>query len=205
MSKPRKDQPPDEDAYRVTQEDILHWVWSYVWTGEYDADEIPFLIEDQLGVDDEVDEDWLDRVIRKEVAAKRKAEKTWPKVTDCDRLDRAFTALEKQGIIALHSAGFTQSEGLDEVEEAYHEAGGKKSKYAGHCFYTEQDQEGALEDGGGLFIGFGHLTGDDAKGVEVGQMVRAALAGEGLTVEWDGTIKTRLYIKGFRWQRRSPS
>ena len=27
---------------------------------------------------------------------------------------------------------------------------------------------------------------------------------EGLDVEWDGTIGRRLYVKGFRWQRRSP-
>lgn len=32
----------------------------------------------------------------------------------------------------------------------------------------------------------------------------AALEREGFTVEWDGTIKTRLFVKGFRWQRRSP-
>jgi hypothetical protein len=138
-----------------------------------------------------------------EVAAKREAERTWPAVTDCDRLDRAFQALERHGIIALHRAGFTQSDGLDEVEEDYREAGGEASNYAGHCFYTEQDQEGAL-DGDGMYIGFGHLTGDDAKGVEVGRLLRAALEREGLAVEWDGTIKSRLYVKGFRWQRRGP-
>jgi hypothetical protein len=203
VSKPRGPQPADEDADGVTQADILRWVRSYVWSGEYDGEEVASLIEDQLGEGDEVDEGWLRKVIRSEVAAKRKAEKTWPKVTDCDRLDRAFKALERQGVIALHMAGFTQTDGLEEVEDAYREAGGKKSKYAGHCFYTEQDQEAAL-DGSGMYIGFGHLSGDDAKGVEVGQMVRAALEREGLKVEWDGTIGRRLYVKGFRWQRRGP-
>ena len=75
--------------------------------------------------------------------------------------------------------------------------------YAGHCFYTEQDQQGAL-DGSGMCIGFGHLSGDDAKGVEVGRLLRAALEHEGLSVEWDGTIQRRLFVKGFRWQRRGP-
>lgn len=56
-----------------------------------------------------------------------------------------------------------------------------------------------------MHIGFGHLTGDDAKGVEVGQLLRAALEREGLAVEWDGTIGHRLFVKGFRWQRRSPA
>jgi len=190
-------------ANSVTQEDILSWVHSFVWSGENDEEEVGLLIEDQLGVDDEVDEAWLRKVIRGEVEAKQKAEETWPKVTDFDRLDRAFTLLGAEGVIALHRAGFTQSDGLEEVEDAYHEAGGKNSDYAGHCFYTEQDQEGAL-DGSGMHIGFGHLSGSEAKGVKVGQMLRAALECEGFNVEWDGTIKNRIFVKGFRWQRRSP-
>lgn len=67
----------------------------------------------------------------------------------------------------------------------------------------EQDQEGAL-DGSGLYIGFGHLSGNDAKAVKVGKMLRSSLEREGFNVEWDGTIKSRLFVKGFRWQRRSP-
>lgn len=187
----------------VTEADLRNWVHSFVWTGEYDADEIPLLIEDSLGVEDEVDEDWLRDAIAAEVAAKRAAEQTWPAVTDWDRLDRAFRALEQQGVIALHMAGFTQSDGLEEVETDYQEAGGKESNYAGHCFYTEQDQKNAL-DGTGMYIGFGHLSGDDAKGIAVGHLLRAALEAEGLNVEWDGTIKSRLFVKGFRWQRRGP-
>jgi hypothetical protein len=187
----------------VTDADLRIWVRSFVWTGEYDADEIPLLIEDSLGVGDEVDEEWLRDVIAAEVAAKRAAEQTWPAVTDWDLLDRAFRALERQGVIALHLSGFTQSDGLEEVEDAYQEAGGKESNYAGHCFYTEQDQQRAL-DGAGMYIGFGHLTGDDAKGIAVGHLLRAALEAEGLNVEWDGTIKSRLFVKGFRWQRRGP-
>jgi len=190
-------------ANGVTQKDIRSWVRSYIWSGEYDETEIPFLIEDQLGVDDEVDEAWLAKVIRTEFQAKLKAEKAWPKFTDFDRLDRAFTLLGAQGVIALHRAGYTQSDGLEEVEDAYEEAGGKDSDYAGHCFYTEQDQEGSL-DGSGLYIGFGHLSGGKSKGLKVGRMLRAALEHEGFEVEWDGTVKSRLFVKGFRWQRRSP-
>jgi hypothetical protein len=188
----------------VTEEDIRHWVHSFVWTGEYDADDIPLLIEDNLGVDDEVDESWLRDLIAAEFTAKRAAEQTWPAVTDYDRLDRAFQALQQQGIIALHRAGFTQSDGLEEVEDDYHEAGGEASDYAGHCFYTEQDQQGAL-DGSGMYIGFGHLSGSDAKAVEVGHRLRAALEAEGFVVEWDGTIGRRLFVKGFHYQRRGPA
>ena len=190
-------------ADRITREDIQSWVQSFVWCGEYDEEEVGLLIEDQLGPDDELDEEWLRTVIQSEVAAKQKAEETWPEVTDFDRLDRAFTALKAKGIIALHRAGFTQTDGLEEVQDDYEDNGGEDSDYAGHCFYTEQDQKRAL-DGGGLCIGFGHLSGNDAKGVEVGQMLRAALEQEGFSVEWDGTIGRRLFVTEFRWQRRSP-
>src|SRR4051794_33302210 len=121
-------------AIGVTEADLRTWVHSLVWTGEYDADEIPLLIEDSLGVGDKVDWDWLRDVISTAVAAKQAAEQTWPAVTDWDRLDRAFRALQRQGVIALHMAGFTQSDGLEEVEDDYQEAGGEKSNYAGHCF-----------------------------------------------------------------------
>jgi hypothetical protein len=184
------------------QEDILSCARSLVWSGEFDQADVAYYIRDHFGELDEAGKVWLLEVIRSEFESKRKAEETWPKVTDFDRLERAFTVLEAQGIIALHRAGFDQSEGMEEVEDAYHESGGKNSDYAGHCFYTEQDQEGAL-DGSGHYIGFGHL-GNDAKAVKVGKMLRDSLEREGFIVEWDGTIKSRLFVKGFRWQRRSP-
>jgi hypothetical protein len=43
------------------------------------------------------------------------------------------------------------------------------------------------------------------KGIAVGHLLRAALQAEGLNVKWDGTIKSRLFVKGFRWQRRRPT
>jgi hypothetical protein len=70
----------------VTEEDILSWVRSLVWTGKYDAEEVAGVIDDQLVDDEQVDEAWLAEIIEREVAAKREAEKTWPAVTDCDRL-----------------------------------------------------------------------------------------------------------------------
>jgi hypothetical protein len=190
-------------AIGVTKDDLREWVHSFVWTGEYLADEIPLLIEDCLGVGDEVDEVWLKELIAAEFATKKAAEATWPAVTDWDRLDKAFQSLREKGVIALHLAGFTQSDGLEEVEDDYEDAGGEDSDYAGHCFYTEQDYKRAF-GGEGLFVGFGHLSGNNANGVEVGQLVRSALEAEGLKVEWDGTIKSRAFIKSFHWQRRGP-
>lgn len=203
MSQSSGKKPDDEDALSETQKEVLHWIRTDVWSGEYDEDEVALIIEENLTEDDEIDAAWMREAIRREFAAKRKEEKTWPKVTDFDRLELAFLTLEQQGVIALHIAGFTQSDGLDDVVQTYHEAGAEKPNYSGHCFYTTQDMERAL-DGGGLCIGFGHLSGDDDKGVDVGNRLRVALEQAGLEVSWDGTIRKRLYIEGFKWQRRGP-
>jgi hypothetical protein len=191
-------------SYRTTEDDIRSWVRAHVWTGEYDAEEVFIIIGEQLGKGDHFDPAWIREVIEAEVAAKREVEKSWPEVTDCDRLDRVFEHLERQGVIALQIAGYTQSDGLEMVEDEYQIRGDDNGpSYAGHCFFTEQDQERAL-DGNGMCIGFGHLLGDDAAGIAVGNMLRAALEQEGFTVEWDGTIQKRLFVKGFHWQRRGP-
>ncbi len=128
------------DARRTEIQSEIH---SLVWSGSYDPAEIALSVKYMLGDADQDDKVWLFTTIQTEYQAKRQEEETWPKVTDFDRLDKAFTILESLGLIALHRAGYTQSDGLEDVEDAYHEAGGKRSDYAGHCFYTEQDQESA--------------------------------------------------------------
>src|SRR5262245_1953095 len=115
----------------ATQEDMLKCVRSLVWSGEFDPGDVASYIRNHFGELDKAGKIWLLEVIRNEFEMKRKAEETWPKVTDYDRLERAFTMLEGQGIIALHRAGFDQSDGMEEVEDAYLESGGKDSDYAG--------------------------------------------------------------------------
>ncbi len=187
----------------ATREDYLALVKSLVWSGQYDEGDIAEHIRFHWGEVKDVDKLWLLELIRTEFKSKQAAEKSWPKVTDFERLDRAFTLLESQGVIALHRAGYTQSDGHEEVDEAYNEAGGKRSEYKGYCFYTEQDQEATLNRGD-LYIAFGELSGDKPRGVKIGQKLRAALEREGFVVDWDGSFERRLIVKSFLWQRRSP-
>ena len=186
----------------AAQEDILNCVKSLIWSGEFDEADVALHVRDHFGKLDDADKRWLLNAIQGAAESKRIAEATWPKVTDFDRLDRAFTLLEAQGVIALHRAGFTLSDGFEEAEDAYKKSGGNESEYTGYCFYTEQDQVGAM-DGSGLYIAFGHFSTIEAKGVRIGRLVRAALEREGFNVEWDGTIRSRLFVKGFLWQRRT--
>jgi hypothetical protein len=186
------------------REEAGEYIRYYVWSGYYNPDGVFDVIDEEVFECDGEDEDWLRNAIRREFRKKRAAERTWPEVTDCDRLDRAFEALRKQGLLAGHRTGYTQQDGLEVITGRYKEAGGKESNLAGYCFYTIQDLEGAMEGDTGLFLAFGHFSGSSRKGVAVGCQLREVFERFGFTVVWDGSIKARLLLSGFRWQRRSP-
>jgi hypothetical protein len=175
----------------------------YVWSGLYDTDEIAELVDESMAEPGQLDPNWLRAEIDKAVRKKRNEDERWPATTDCDRLDEVFEALEDQGIIALQDAGYTQDNGLDDVTEIYHEAGGEESDIVGYCFFHGQDLERVMRSGK-LFLTYGDILGDDDKGTEIGQRIKRAFEEAGFTIEWNGSIKSRLLVKDFCWQRRSP-
>ena len=74
----------------------------------------------------------------------------------CDHRQLARDQLEAAGIIALHNAGYTMSDGLDDVGEVYERRKAKGLASRGYCFYHGQDVERAIV-GGGLFLAFGDM------------------------------------------------
>ncbi len=186
--------------------DVRQAVRRYVRSGFYDAERVAEMVGEEFEVDDG-DAAALRAVIDAAFATKRAEERSWPAETDCDRLDRAFASLAAARIIALQNAGYTQSDGWEEVVDAYRAAGGRKSHSDGYCFYHGQDLDRAVEDGE-LYLAFGDIASggsDTAKGAEVGRRIKQALEAAGLTVKWDGTMKTRLLVTGMNWQRRGPA
>jgi len=200
MTCPNGQEAEDEDDLRAEAEEAIR---SYAWAGEYDPEEVCIIIGEEIFGDDEEQEEWIQAAVRRTFVEKRKAEKKWPKVTDCDRLDRAFEALEKRGVITDHdSTAFTQSDGLEAVDELYADAGGPKSAFVGYCFFTSQDLDAAIV-GGGLWLAYGSFPGR-GEAVEVGRLLREEFERAGFKVEWDGNVRTRVFLPKFRWQRRSP-
>jgi len=90
------------------------------------------------------------------------------------------------------------------VSERYHQAGGAASEIVGYCFYHQQDMEYALK-ATELSLAFGEINGDSRKGVKIGERIRSALEAAGFDVVWTGSIKDKLDINGFWWQRRGKS
>lgn len=173
-------------------------------SGFFDPDDVMEIVCDEMFEGDDVDEDEVADVIDAEFEALEKDMESWPAVTDCDRLDRAFEALNQRGVIALQNAGYTQSDGYDDFMEAYEEHP-KKSSIIGYCFYQGQDLERAVL-GEGLYLAFGPANPDDEarRGPEVGAIVRQELQRAGFAVEWNGTFQQRIFIPKLVWQRRPP-
>ena len=117
------------------------------------------------------------------------------------KLDQAFASLMKQGIVALHYAGYTQSDGFADCNEVANELHEKGEKVVGCCFYTEQDLGGILHDYSELlYFSFGNYF-EKPTAEEVGQIIVDVFTAAGFCVQWDGTAKKKIGIKDFKWDK----
>jgi hypothetical protein len=181
----------------VTQ-NIFDTMRRAVWSGFYGPDEVHRIIDDIL--EDGADEPFLRATVQQEFDKKAAAETTWPTITECDRLDQAFQELDAHGIIALHNAGYTMSDGFSDIAEELHERG--REGVEGYCFYHGQDLERAV-DGERLLLAFGDLDDNKESKTRIGRAVAEAITRHGFTVHWNGDPEVRLEID-IDWKRRGP-
>jgi Domain of unknown function (DUF6891) len=193
---------PKPETKKMLTPGVRDEIAKLVRTGFYDKKRLTQIVGEELYAPGELDPADLESAIDEAVAKHEAAKKTWPAVTDCDRLDAAFAELNKRGIIALHNAGFTQSDGYEDFRAALKKHP-KRATVIGYCFYHSQDVEHAVQ-GEGLYLAFGPARAkeEETKGSEIGRVVRDELERAGLKVEWDGTFNTRMYVPQFVWQKR---
>lgn len=182
--------------------DVLREIQGLVRGGFEDRERIVEILTEEMYASGELDVDAVERAVDTAVQEHAQAKKSWPATTDCDRLDAAFKALAQRGVIALHNAGYTQSDGYSDVREAHADAP-DRSRIVGYCFYHGQDLARAV-DGGGLFLAFGPMDArtEDTEGPRIGRLVAEELQRAGLQVQWDGTFNQRIHIAAFDWKRR---
>lgn len=117
------------------------------------------------------------------------------------KLNDAFNALMNRGIVALHYAGYTQSDGFAECAEAGADLEAQGKNLIGCCFYTEQDLGHILhEDSTQLYLSFGAYL-DKPTTIEVGQMITEELKNVGFDVQWNQTAETKVAIKNLIWDK----
>lgn len=114
---------------------------------------------------------------------------------------RAFAALERDGVLARAPLGWDNDEGHHEATEAARAAGAR-----GYVFFHHQDATRILDGPFFLCLRYGaarHSSPDAAGRLEedaaVGRLVAAAVAAEGLPVEWDGSAESVVQVPDMRW------
>lgn len=164
------------------------------------AEEIRDAVEDTF-YGEELDRNLIENDIDKAIRAQQEKEENWEAFTDFNRLDEAFSGMNQKGIVAVHHAGFTQSDGYEDSTDVYEELKGKKIIADGYCFYTSQDTERAMKDNE-LYLAFGAFVDHDKNGLEIGTTVAKILKDAGFHVIWNGKLNERILIKPFVWQKR---
>lgn len=118
------------------------------------------------------------------------------------QLDLAFHRLEEQGIVALHCAGYTQSDGFDDCNEIATERHESGEKVIGCCFYTMQDLGHLLHgESNLLYFSFGNYF-DKPTAEDIGRMIEAELEAAGFSTEWEKTADAKIAIKDMVWDKQ---
>lgn len=160
----------------------------------------------------ELDDDTLNQLVSEELAAARKAHRAemaaWPEVTDCDRLDAAFTELNAMGIMARHNWTCCGTCGVSQMPDEHRRLGGwvNGKLITGYVFYHQQGTENAV-DSAGVHINYGSTLNAaseaeyERQSVAIARTACDVLSKHGLTTIWDGSYERRPCIK-LDWKRR---
>ncbi|MGI9572502.1 DUF6891 domain-containing protein [Alloalcanivorax xenomutans] len=167
-----------------------------------ERDDIIGILCEEMYEPGELDEQAVEQAVDAAFSELEHEKRQWPTVTDCDRLEQAFLALNKRGVIALHNAGYTQDDGYADVQEVFAEHS-ERDSVSGYCFYHGQDLE-CVVSGGGLYLAFGPMDPlhEETEGPVVGALIVEELTKAGLNVQWDGTFAHRIFIPDMDWKRR---
>jgi len=140
------------------------------------------------------------RILEDETAAYHHEAAGWPALTDHDRLEQAFAALETQGVVCRQNFTCCGTCGVAEIGDEIEAALERGGPVHGYTFFHMQDTERAVE-GGGLWLNYGATDGGEAPALAIAQRIADALRNAGLVVDWDGDWTKRIHVP-LQWQRR---
>ena len=124
-------------------------------------------------------------------------QQSWPEVTDPDRLEHAFEALDADGITARMNFTCCGRCGFTEIG-AEAEEGAR-----GFVFFHSQAAEGVVRSGT-LWLSFGTFPGSADTAATIGAEVIAALQAAGLPTQWSGAPGDAIGIRPMDWRKRLP-
>jgi hypothetical protein len=139
------------------------------------------------------------RFTAERMAEHLRAQAKWPRPTDCDRLDWAFTELDRASIVARQNFPCCSTCGHYEIWDEIKQARAEHT-VEGYVFYHMQDTESAVA-GGGLFLAYGAVEEGEGALIAVGRKIVLALERAGMRTEWNGKGDTRIQIVALDWKR----
>lgn len=180
--------------------------------GCHDLDEVKeSFIESYLDPSELSDEDVeaLTDLVERRYADKLAEEQSWQGPVLFEVLDQAFTEINAHdGVVAMHDAGFTRDDGIDEVAQECRARGGSAAGVLGGVFYTSQDRDTAIE-AGILRLAYFALGRDaetcDARIAVIMPKIMQRLQAAGLPATWDGNQESTIEITPVVWRKRSPA
>lgn len=196
----------NKENSRLHHEGIAHEIHLLVWGGFETPASIREIITEQTTAPNQLtagDRRWITTEIQRRLADKRIHQQHWPRTTDWDRLDCAFHDLESDGIIALHSAGTTQSDGLSDTMEVFDARQQRGEVARGYVFYHGQDINTALESGR-IHLAFGAFDNSEETAADVARQIVSTINRQGLHVSWEDSLDQRILIQPIEWRKRSP-
>lgn len=188
------------------EEFIYESIVSQIRMGFLPVDLIKELVMEEVEdneFNEEISEEWVNSTVDSEFTKLTEESKNWKKPTDTDKLIAAFDELCALKIIALHNAGYTTSDGEEEVVEVEMELRESGITSEGYCFYHEQDLQRAIDpDQNKLAIAFQKINNSDKEvTAKVGNIVADVLKKNGLNVNWNGDVNKKIELLNFAWQK----
>jgi hypothetical protein len=140
------------------------------------------------------------QILKEELAAHIQRQADWPEVTDCDRLDATFAALEDKGIVSRQNFSCCGTCGSSEIWDEINIQRSAGVDVQGYTFFHMQDTESAVE-GFGLYLNYGSTEDGEESSVSIGRDIQNELHKFGLQTDWDGKLSKRIRVP-LNWQRR---
>jgi len=151
-------------------------------------------------------------------AAHLAAEKaTWPKETDCDRLDRVEAALRERGILLWQVSpccdtctGGELPQRIDVINGRFP---GLRNRVRGYSFFIDQNMPDMLAESTqiSVYLAYGWFSRDDSKvapdvykekALGIAREVCECLRNEGFEPNWNGDFARKIGVS-LNWQRRA--
>jgi hypothetical protein len=183
-----------QEAYQLLEEGIRF--------GFENKDELFESIRDVFYDEENFDEEWLRQTISERYILHQKESAKWDKPTGFDRLAVAFDQLAKEQIVALHKAGHTKSDGVEDCMEVVKTLTEYQVTVKGYCYYHSQDLARAIDpEIKSLFLGFDSVEHNDIAAIGVANTIIEILQRNGFEVSWPGTVEQRIEIRNIDWKK----